>query len=319
MGKPDRCPRRCAIRSWFLSEPPHGRDRPIPDVHLTSHEPRTAHGDARQAAEPDPGGLPWPDRVVYLLTALAAGWIAFFGLFAPADIEQALSWPVPPLHAAFFGALYLSGAVLLLAAVFAGRWASVRLIVPVTGLFTGLLLVASLPHLAAFDLRTPQAQIWFGAYVVVPIAQTWLLVRRRKAIASDEGAPLPKPLVIYLWVQGTFLVSAAPVLLLHPYDGALLWPWPVQDMLAQIYGAPLFAYGVGLLLAARSGRWAQTRLLLGGLWLFAVTVLIASLGHLAPFSATDPAAWVWFAMFGGGSLCGALVLTQQLTTRRRLP
>lgn len=91
----------------------------------------------------------------------------------------------------------------------------------------------------------------------MPIAQTWLLVGRPRAPAPAEGPPLPKPLVVYLWIQGPFLFSAAPVLLLHPYDGALLWPWPVQHMLAQIYGAPLFAYGVGLLLAARSARWAE--------------------------------------------------------------
>jgi hypothetical protein len=294
----------------------------MPDTHLT---PDDALADRVRAipteprASADPGGLPWPHRVLYLLTALAAGWIAYFGLFAPAQIKEALSWPVPPLHAAFFGALYLSGSVLLVSAVLARRWTSVRLIVPVTGLFTGLLLLASLPHLAAFDLGTPQAQIWFGAYILVPIAQTGLLIHRRRAPATAGGPPLPKPLVVYLWVQGTFLFSAAPVLLLHPYDGALLWPWPVQDMLAQIYGAPLFAYGVGLLLAARSGRWAETRLLLGGLWLFAVVVLIVSLDHITLFSATDPAAWVWFAMFGAGSACGALVLAHRLVALRRLP
>jgi hypothetical protein len=282
-------------------------------THLAHGEPRAA-GTEQPA---DPGGLPWPHRVLYVLTALAAGWIAFFGLFAPADIQQALSWPVPPLHAGFFGAVYLSGAALLGAAVFARRWVSVRLIVPVTALFTGLLLLASLPHLAAFDLTTPQARIWFGAYVLVPVAQTSLLVRRRRAPEPAAGTRLPKPLVTYIFVQGTFLVSAAPVLLLHPYDGALLWPWPVQDMLAQIYGAPLFAYGVGLLLAARSGRWIETRVLLGGLWLFAVAVLAVSLAHPDLFSATDPAAWVWFAMFGGGSLCGVLVLAHHLLATRR--
>jgi hypothetical protein len=88
-------------------------------------------------------------------------------------------------------------------------------------------------------------------------------------------------------------------------------------MLARIYGAPLFAYGVGLLLAARSSRWAETRVLLGGLWLFAAAVLAVSLAHLGLFSATDPAAWVWFANVGGGSLCGALVLAHHLLAPRR--
>jgi hypothetical protein len=57
--------------------------------------------------------------------------------------------------------------------------------------------------------------------------------------------------------------------------------------------------------------------LLGGLWLFAVAVLAVSLAHPDLFSAIDPAAWVWFAMFGGGSLCGVLVLAHHLLATRR--
>jgi hypothetical protein len=267
----------------------------------------------------DVPALSLPHKAVYGVTAAAAGWIAFWGLVDPAHIENALSWPVPPLHARFFGALYLSGAAMLVGALWARRWSTIRLLVPVTGLWTGLLLVASLPHLAAFDLGMPQAQIWFGAYVLVPVTQAWLVLSRRGAAAAT-GPRLPRLATSYLIGNGALLIVAGLVLLLAPEWGAQAWPWPVTPMLAQIYGAPLLAYGIGLGWAGFRGRLAEVGLLLGGIWLFAVAVLAVSILHRDLFSADEPATWVWFAVFTGGPLSGVPIAlwARHVRTRRFL-
>ena len=88
-------------------------------------------------------------------------------------------------------------------------------------------------------------------------------------------------------------------------------------MLVQIYGAPLFAYGVALIASSWKRGWAEVRLLLGGLWVFAVAVLVASLVHRELFSATDPAAWLWFGSAAAASCVGLVIFTVVLARAAR--
>jgi hypothetical protein len=74
------------------------------------------------------------------------------------------------------------------------------------------------------------------------------------------------------------------------------WPWPVTPLLAQIYSAPLLAYGMGSVLLSRCRTWRETRILVVGIGLFALLALVGSVIHRELFTIGDPAAWAWFAL-----------------------
>jgi hypothetical protein len=81
-----------------------------------------------------------------------------------------------------------------------------------------------------------------------------------------------------------------------------VWPWPVAALVAQIYGAPFLAFGVGSLYAARQRAWSEVRITVLGTLVFALGVLTASLIHSGLFHPNSPSAWLWFGGFGIASL-----------------
>ena len=235
-------------------------------------------------------------RLLLAVGALAAA-VGLPTYFSPANAAKVLPFAVPPLHARLIGAMYLSGLAIMLGAMFARRWSDVRLVPAVTAIWTGGLLLVTLLHLEAFDFATPQAQIWFGAYVAYPLLGIWFLVRRRHV--RDVGAAdrrLPAGSRRWLTGQGVVLSALGAALLVAPGTMAEGWPWPVTPLLAQIYSAPLLAYGMGSVLLSRCRTWRETRILVVGIGLFALLALVGSVIHRELFAIGDPAAWAWFAL-----------------------
>src|SRR5918911_243571 len=105
-------------------------------------------------------------RLYFAAVALLAAWVGFWGYARPSRVERALPFSVPPLHARFLGAMYLSGVVFMLGCMLCRRWASVRVVVPMIAVWTGMLLVVSLLHLGSFDFGRSQTLVWFAAYAV---------------------------------------------------------------------------------------------------------------------------------------------------------
>ena len=104
-------------------------------------------------------------------------WVGYFGFFRPLEIQRALPWPVPPLHARFIGALYLSATVFLLLAMLARSRLQVRTIVDIAFVWTGWLLLISIVHWDTFDPAREQVWFWAVAYVAFPAAAAWQIGR----------------------------------------------------------------------------------------------------------------------------------------------
>lgn len=237
-------------------------------------------------------------KLYFAAVAGFALWVGIWGFLAPASIQMAIPWAVPPLHARFLGAMYLSGAVFMIGCMLARRWNEVRVVVPMVGIWTGALCIVSLLHLGEFDFAKRQAWVWFAAYIVFPIIAFWLAWRMR-AIGGDPGGDiggggLPRWVGGYLPAQGVVVTLLALALLLAPVAMTTVWPWPIPPLLAQLYGAPFLAYGIGSLLLARETEWPALRIAVVAMWVFAAGVLLASLLHRALFAATDPQDWLWF-------------------------
>lgn len=257
-------------------------------------------------------------RAVYALVWALAIWVGIWGYFIPQRIDFVIPWSVPPLHARFIGAVYLSGAAAMTGAMLARRWSLIRVVVPMIGIWTGGLLVVSFFYLGDFDFSSMKTWIWWVAYVTYPLAAFWIAWRLREDAGHAEGAPIPVWLRRYLTIQGGALAALALVMLLLPDVAVAIWPWAITPLLAQLYSAPLLSYGLGSLYAARQVGFPEVRLLLITLATFATLVGIASVLHIGLFSANDSSDWIWFATLIAVSVtCGGCVARDLLQARRR--
>lgn len=241
-------------------------------------------------------------RVLFGFVLAFAAWVAFWGLFFPAQIGDALPIRVPPLHARFLGAMYLSGSVFMLLGMLAGQWHEARVVTVILAVWTGMLGFVSILNLPAFDWSRGPTWFWFFAYFGFPLIALWVAWCQRHEAAHPGDRPISRTLRAYLIVQGGISVALALCLLVAPQFMRTVWPWPIPVLAAQIYGAPFLAYGLGSFYAARQRTWSEVRIAVLGTLVFALGVLVASMLHANLFDARSPAAWLWFGGFGLASL-----------------
>ena len=242
-------------------------------------------------------------RAYFVLVGVFALWVGAWGFLAPAEVERALPWKVPPLHARFIAAFYLSGTQAMAWSLLARRGAEIRIPIVLAVLWTGMLFLISLLHLGAFDFARPQVWFWMGAYAVFPLWGGWLYARVR---AFDP--PRRQAGDVALLALALPCLAFGAVLLVAPEVMARLWPWPVTPLLARIYAGPFLAYGASLWLAAREARPEARRIVVASLLAFTLLVLLASLLHERLFHFDGASAWVWFAAFAVAAAVLALRL-----------
>lgn len=237
------------------------------------------------------------ERIYFGAVGLLALWVGIWGYFIPDKVDKAIPWLVPPLHARFLGAMYLSGTTFMIGGILSQYYAEVKVMVRVILLWTGMLFVVSLFYLGEFDYSRAQVWIWFGAYILYPLIALWLMWKDHTLEESLAGPAFPAWVRTYLWSQGILVTVLALFLLLAPEFMASVWPWKITRMLAQIYSAPFLAYGVSSLMISRLRSWAEIRVIVTATFVFALGVLLASLIHYALFSPGNVSTWLWFGGF----------------------
>jgi hypothetical protein len=260
--------------------------------------------------------IPTPLRVFYAIVAAFTFYVVFWGLFFPTGMGVALpgfaknfddalpfAVAVPPLHARFIGALYLSATVFNLCNLLAAKtWHQARLPTMMIFIWTGILLLVSLLQLAVFNWARPQVWIWFLVYLGFPAVAGLALWQYRDEPLPTTGAPIPPALRRYCQLQGVLVTLLGLALLLLPTLMIALWPWKISPFLSQLYSAPFLAYGLSSFVAARAHTWEEVRIFVYSVLVFPLAALVASLLHLALFNFAGPAAWVWF-----GSLIAVVI------------
>lgn len=255
-------------------------------------------------------------RVYFFVVVWFTLWVGFFGTFRPEEILRALPWPVPPLHARFIGAFYLSATVFLLLSLFARTLLAVRTIVLMAFTWTGWLLLITALHWSTFDFSRPQPWFWVVAYVLFPIAAAWL------AWAGPATPPPPQGRFGDAWVltglrlQGVLLLALATACFFSPGWIVTIWPWKISPFLAQVYSGPVVAYAVASLVLAGRRNWPETLIPAIGTFVFAGLALIASLRHLALFAAGSPSQIVWFGTLATIALFAAALVYRALQAAR---
>ena len=252
-------------------------------------------------------------RIFFGAVFLLAIWVGLWGYFAPSRVDKVIPWLVPPLHAQFLGAMYLSGAVVTFSAMVARSYAAVRAVLPAISIWTGMLLAVSFLFLDEFSYDRVQVWVWFGAYLIYPIVGACFAWKHRSAAEIVLGPNVPIWGKRYLFAQGILATALALSLLFAPNVMVRCWPWNITPMLAQIYSAPLLSYGFGSLTLARKQTWLEVSILIRGFFVFSIGVLVASFLHRRLFSFRNVSTWIWF----GGFITATSVLTILIAVSER--
>jgi hypothetical protein len=245
--------------------------------------------------------------------------LAFVALFILAETTRStFAWTIePPLTAAFLGAGYGAGSVLVLLSLREREWANVR--VPFLTIFTFvvLTLVATLLHVNKmhFDddfrglglLAKAAAWFWLAVYVVIPVAMLVLLVRQEHAPGGDLPPRHRVPLVLRLAlaVESLALLVVGALLFTDPTTAPSVWPWPLTPFTAGVVGAWLIAFGLATALAAVAGDLRRLRTATIAYTVFGALVLVSVLRFTGTVAWERPLAWLFVAFAAAVVVTGA--------------
>jgi hypothetical protein len=249
------------------------------------------------------------------LTALATG-----ALFVLAEsTEVTFAWTIePPLTAAFIGAGYAAGFVLVVLSLRDRVWAHSRVPVLTILVFVVLTLVATLVHIDRmhFDddfaglgfLAKAAAWFWLVVYVVVPVAMVVLLIRQERAPGEDPPPrdPVPPGLRIALAVESAALLVVGALIFLRPTTATSVWPWPMTPFTARVVAAWLVAFGLATALAAVAGDLERLRTAAIAYTTFGALVLVTVARYTADFDWDDPPTWTLLIVTAAMTATGAI-------------
>src|SRR6266498_4451887 len=96
---------------------------------------------------------------------------------------------------------------------------------------------------------------------------------------------------------GGLAVVAGPILFLFPTQTATYFAWTIKHPLTPIFMGANYAGGIGAVWAMYRNRWSIARILLPGVFTFAITQLLATLLHIPIFNWSHPVAWAWLFVY----------------------
>lgn len=243
-------------------------------------------------------------RVLLLVFAVLTA-LATVALYVLADrTEQTFAWTIqPPLTAAFLGAGYAAGCVLVVLSLRDPLWAHSRVPVLTILLFVVLTLVATLMHLDKMHFSTEGAGLvaegagwfWMAVYVVVPVAMLGVLWSQERAHGDDPEPrhPVPGGLRLALAVESAALLAVGMPLFASPATAASIWPWTLTPFTARVVAAWLLAFGLAAALAALAGDLARLRTATVAYTVFGVLVAGAVLRYPGTVAWDRPVAWLF--------------------------
>ena len=257
-------------------------------------------------------------RTVLVAFLVLAG-LAFILLYLRSGhTDREFAWTIrPEITAAFLGAGYGAGCVLVAASLRRRPWTELRVGIGIVLVFTAMILIATLLHLDRFHFGAANgglarfaAWVFLAVYIFTPTVGTWLYVREQRLAGPQpaDGPPLPGWLKVAIAVQGGLMVCFGAALFVVPSAAAPAWPWALTPLTAQVVGSWLVPIGLGNLAVMREGNLRRARV--PGITFVAYGLL--QLGAIARYSDQvqwhEASAWVWLAVLVMAIVTGGYVV-----------
>jgi hypothetical protein len=96
---------------------------------------------------------------------------------------------------------------------------------------------------------------------------------------------------------GGLAFVAGPILFLFPTQTETYFAWTIKHPLTPIFMGANYLGGLGALWALRMNRWSVVRVQMPGIFVFAITQLLATLLHIPIFNWHHPVAWAWLLVY----------------------
>lgn len=268
----------------------------------------------------DPHGprvvLPGTRLLLGVFSALTL--LAFVSLFLMASrTDRYFAWTIsPPATAAFVGAAYGAGCLLVVLSLRERRWSRVRVPFVTVLVFTVVTLAATLLHLDPFHFDAPglvaraAAWFWVVVYVTVPIGMLLMLAAQERLPQADPPGrmPLPRGLAVVLVVQGAVFLAVGAVLFAAPGTESGLWPWQLTPLTARTVAAWLLAFGVGTVLALRDRDLGRLELAAVAYAVFGALEIAVLLMYADVVRWDSPATYGYLTLAASTVLSGAYAL-----------
>jgi hypothetical protein len=224
-------------------------------------------------------------RLAFALSA-ALAFIAGVQLYVLTEHTATyFAWTIAaPLSAAFLGASYWAGALLLLLAIRERAWAHIRIAVAAVVAFVPLMVATTFLHLDRFHLTHAEfnprlaAWAWMIVYVTVPFILAAMLYLQLRTPGGDppRTAAVSPALRALIAINAVVALAVGAALFALPQLMATVWPWPLTPLTARTIASGCVAVAAGSFQFLRETDWGRTRigtlpyLLLGALHLLAL-------------------------------------------------
>jgi mannose/fructose/N-acetylgalactosamine-specific phosphotransferase system component IIC len=247
---------------------------------------------------------------VFWANTVAAGILLYI---LAEETDTLFAWTIePPLSAAFLGAGYAGGFVLVLLTVRERTWANARIAFLTIFEFAVLTLIVTLVHLDKFHLDASEASaqisawLWLGIYIVVPPWMAVLFYLNSRAPGEDPPIvrSIPPWLRGLLAIEGMAMVATGIALMIDPLWVGEAWPWQLTPLTGRAIAAWLLALG----LAAYQAIWERDMIRLRAATLtyavFGVLQYLALLRFNDDVRWEEPGTWVYMAVLAGLTFTG---------------
>lgn len=232
------------------------------------------------------------------------------------------AWTIAaPLSAAFVGASYWAGALLLLFAMRERAWANIRIAMAAVVAFVPLMVLTTFLHLDRFHLGRAEfeprlaAWAWMVVYVTVPFILAAMLWVQLRAAGGDPSRTVPVSPAMRALIGGNAVVALMVGLALFalPQAMAQVWPWPLTPLTSRTIGSGFVAVAAGSFQFLREKDWVRTRIGTVPYALIGALHLLALLRYHATVDWSRPASWAYLAFMVAvlaGGLYSAVVARQ---------